>query len=467
MRSAMPCIACTLALGLLCALPPSAEAQSEQDHLSKVFDTMAPAVQLGARLFHDNRLSNPGANLAANCRTCHAPPEATRGKRQYADVTPLSVIPANAFGGKQETIRNAPTLLDALAQAHFNADGQFESLEALLKHKLTSTHMGWLPDQEEQVKDELFALLLNDQGEDPTARGTYLEQFEAVKGIDLLSVTADDAFDLIIASLIEYLETIQTHNTAPWDALAFLNRFNEGLAGEDDTPQDLSGRIFGRIANQEGRVLIRFPNIYNEDAYQGMKTFMRIEPTWSSSVEGMEENVGNCIACHIPPKFTDGKFHNIGVTQLQYDAAHGEGAFTVLEFETPSPTTRARVDPNDPSKADLGRWNIDPRDDTFAAFKTPPLRNTSGTDPYMHNGQYATVQDAIRLHIIASEMAKAGGLRNPDPQLLIMNITEEDIPDLTAFIATLEEVPEDEFRDFRVDNVRIRQDPLGEQTYNN
>ena len=77
------------------------------------------------------------------------------------------------------------------------------------------------------------------------------------------------------------------------------------------------------------------------------------------------------------------------------------------------------------------------------------------------------LEDAIRQHIRASELAKAGTLRNADPELLTMNISERDIPQLVAFLRTLEEVPEDEYRDYRITNVRIRQDPMGEQTYDN
>ena len=144
-------------------------ALKEQGQLAEAYSDAPPEARLGARIFHDNRLSNPGANLAANCRTCHVPPEASGGSRQYADMTPLSVVPANARGSKQETLRNAPTLLDVAGEISFNADGAFTNLADFLAHKLTSTHMGWLPGEEDQAKDEIFALLLNDQGEDPLA----------------------------------------------------------------------------------------------------------------------------------------------------------------------------------------------------------------------------------------------------------------------------------------------------------
>lgn len=443
-------------------------AKMEHGQLAHAYSDDPPEVRLGARLFNDVRLTNPGApNLSASCRTCHVPPEATSRKRQYVDSTPRSVIPTNAMGSKQETFRNTITLLDATTETSFNADGEFATIEELIEHELTSTHMGWLPGEEELAKDAIFGLMFYDYGEDLLAEGNFLEQFKAAKGIDLETMQRDAVVAEIVASLVDYLKVIQTHNTSAYDAMAYLNRFEEGLANEEDTPKDLSGRIFGRIADQEGRNLIRFPNGYNEEAYQGFKTFYRVSPTWSSSVEGMEENVGNCIACHVPPRFTDGKFHNIGVTQAEYDAAHGDGAFAGLSIASPSEDTRARIRADDASKLDLGRWNVDPSDASFAAFKTPKLRFITHTGPYMHNGIHETLEDAIRQHIRASELAKAGTLRNADPELLTMNISEHDIPQLVAFLETLQEVSEEEYEDFRVENVRIRRDPMGEQPADN
>ncbi len=439
-------------------------AKMEHGQLAVAYSETPPEVRLGARLFNDVRLTNPGApNLSASCRTCHVPPEASSRKRQYADSTALSVIPTNAMGSKQETFRNTTTLLDAITETSFNADGEFATIEALILHELTSTHMGWLPGEEELAKDAIFGLMFYDYGEDLLAEGNFLEQFKAAKGIELETMQRDAVVAEIVASLVDYLKVIQTHNTSAYDAMAHLNRFEEGLAGEEDTPQQLSERIFGRIANQEGRTLIRLPSLYSEEAYQGFKTFYRVSPTWSSSVEGMEENAGNCIACHVPPKFADGKFHNIGVTQAEYDGVHGDGTFVGLDAASPSEATRARIKADDASKVDLGRWNVDPSDGSFAAFKTPKLRFITHTGPYMHNGAHEMLEDAIRQHIWASELAKAGTLRNADPELLTMNISEHDIPQLVAFLETLQEVPEEEYRRLRTEDVRIRQDPMGEK----
>ena len=48
--------------------------------------------------------------------------------------------------------------------------------------------------------------------------------------------------------------------------------------------------------------------------------------------------VGNCLACHAPPKFTDFQFHNTGVSQQEYDAVHGAGMF--MKLTIPNLATR-------------------------------------------------------------------------------------------------------------------------------
>jgi cytochrome c peroxidase len=438
--------------------------ESPQTSIKEHLEGLKPIRQLGGRIFFDSRMSNPGANLAASCSTCHVPPFWSNGLNVYSDSLAVSVIPANSRGGKLTTVRNTPSLQDAKLSPALNADGEFSNLDGVVRAKLISEHLGWEADQELQAYNEIHALMLNDQGEDLFADGSYIEQFKAAADLNLEALSQEDVITEVVEALKAYMRMIKTRNTSAYDALTFLNRFNEELGDGDDTPQALSGRIYGRIANQEGRVLIRFPNIYTEEAYQGYKTFVRVQPTFSSSVEGLEQNIGNCIACHTPPKFTDGLFHNTGTAQTDYDATHGEGAFAKLEAED---AVFARVTADDPLMIDLGRYRVHPGEDTIGAFRTPGLRNIELTAPYNHDGKLMTLEDVIRHKIKVSEMAKAGKLRNPHPAYLTMNITEKDVPTLAAFLRTLNEVPEEEYRDFRIDNVRIRQDLMEDSTYEN
>ncbi len=80
---------------------------------------------------------------------------------------------------------------------------------------------------------------------------------------------------------------------APFDAFVYVNRIPD-RAREGESPKDFAGRIYGRLANQEGRIQIKLPPGMDLSAYRGFKTFL-----------GSEGNpaISNCAACHAGPEF--------------------------------------------------------------------------------------------------------------------------------------------------------------------
>ena len=88
----------------------------------------------------------------------------------------------------------------------------------------------------------------------------------------------------------------------------------------------------------------------------------------------MKKDKGNCKACHSfdknPSLFTDNKFHNLGV------GADPRGNFK-----------------------DVGRYAITKNEDDMGRFKTPTLRNLANRGPYMHDGSFPTLQDALADHV--------------------------------------------------------------------
>ena len=78
-------------------------------------------------------------------------------------------------------------------------------------------------------------------------------------------------------------------------------------------------------------------------------------------------------------------------------------------------------------------------DRAIARFKTPGLRDLSHSAPYMHNGQFATLTDIINFYIDASNLARAGTLRNGALQLQGIALTAGDVASLVAFLRSLNE----------------------------
>jgi cytochrome c peroxidase len=196
--------------------------------------------------------------------------------------------------------------------------------------------------------------------------------------------------------------------------------------------------------------------------------------------------IGNCVACHSPPNFTDFHFHNTGAAQLEYDAIHGAGMFAKLkapglarrnaQFNEWLPATSKHPNAagpfldipavNRPGRTDLGLWNVFANPDqprpqdalrallngdesrasdadllprTIALFKTPTLRGLGFSHPYLHNGSRDTLEDVIRFYIKTSALARAGKLRNGAPELAGMHLSEEHIEPLAAFLKSLNE----------------------------
>lgn len=76
-----------------------------------------------------------------------------------------------------------------------------------------------------------------------------------------------------------------------------------------------------------------------------------------------------CSACHRGPLLTDQEFHNVGIPNL------GPG------FE---------------GRPDLGRARVTGAAADRYAFRTPSLRGVAHSPPYMHNGAYRTLTEAVR-----------------------------------------------------------------------
>lgn len=108
-----------------------------------------------------------------------------------------------------------------------------------------------------------------------------------------------------------------------------------------------------------------------------------------------------CAACHKPPLYSDGLFHNVG-----------------LEAGKASP--------------DPGRYTVTREAADQSAFKTPTLRSVAISGPYFHDGSVARLDEAVRY------MA-TGGKTDPhkSPLLIDRQLSEKEIAQLVAFLTAL------------------------------
>ena len=122
----------------------------------------------------------------------------------------------------------------------------------------------------------------------------------------------------------------------------------------------------------------------------------------------MDPKKGNCAVCHTIGSdyalFTDNKFHNLGI------GADTRGNMT-----------------------DLGRFEQTKNDADWGAFKTPTLRNIASRAPYMHDGSFPTLKDALGHYI-------GGGNLNPhlDKEIHTLDfLSFDERDDILAFLESL------------------------------
>jgi cytochrome c peroxidase len=71
-------------------------------------------------------------------------------------------------------------------------------------------------------------------------------------------------------------------------------------------------------------------------------------------------------------------------------------------------------------------------------WRTPSLRDVQITGPYMHDGVYTSLRDVV-VHYNHGGMHSLGGetLGVIDDKIKVLNLTDQEIDDLVAFLGTL------------------------------
>ena len=129
--------------------------------------------------------------------------------------------------------------------------------------------------------------------------------------------------------------------------------------------------------------------------------------------------------------FTDNDFHNIGIGIIRHNVVALVGQAEKLINSADTAAIDLAAIQHDMSV--LGRFLITKQEKDTASFKTPGVRNVLVTGPYFHDGSQETLWDVI------DHYNKGDGLHNPwlDKDMQPLALTETDIDDLVAFLASL------------------------------
>ncbi len=149
-------------------------------------------------------------------------------------------------------------------------------------------------------------------------------------------------------------------------------------------------------------------------------------------------NQARCNKCHALTETTrdvtnliDNDFHNIGVLIVQHKVVPlARQAEQLVKTGDTSAIDQAAIQTE---MSALGRFLITKKEPDIASFKTPNIRNVLVTGPYFHDGSQDTLWDVI------DHYNKGAGLQDPylDQDIQPLALTENDIDDLVAFMASL------------------------------
>lgn len=308
------------------------------------------AATLGRVLFFDRGLSRSGKMA---CASCHDPQKGWTDGR----ATPQGVS------------RNTPTLWNAVYQRWLFWDGRSDSLwsqalspiedpaEMGFSRLEVAHHLARTPDLARLYEASFGALpRMNDSASFPERARPWPADPKHPENKAWLAMRPEDrtAVDRVFANVGKALAAFESTIVSP------------------EAPFDTY--VQGVISGDQRRMAVM-----SRDALNGMSLFF---------------GVAQCSVCHTGPTFSDGEFHDLGVPgPLDSGRQTGVERVKAASFGLISPFS------DDSTGASGLRVRLVRRGvDLAGRFRTPTLRNLVYTAPYMHRGQFATLEEVVRFY---------------------------------------------------------------------
>ena len=351
------------------------------DPTNRVADDSVAAA-FGKQLFFDARFSSNG--LVA-CATCHKP------DLDFQDGKPLGE-------GVGRTARRTMPIAGMAHSPFLFWDGRKDSLwsqalgplESAVEHGGTRAQYAHVVAEHYRTDYERIFGALPDLADIPRVAGPVGDA-EARRAWNGLGVPQRDSvtgvFVNIGKAIAAYERTLE-HGPARFD------RYVDALYATGEAPE----------------------NVLSADEIAGLRLFI---------------GKANCTRCHNGPQLTNNDFHNTGVAQLASsarDSGRSGGVVDVLrdEFNCRSRWSDAGAD----ECVEL-EFLVTDSNMLEGAFKVPSLRNVAERAPYMHAGQYGTLEEVVR-HYASAPRAPAGRT-----ELHGVRLSRRESRQLVAFLRTL------------------------------
>jgi cytochrome c peroxidase len=341
------------------------------------------AAVLGQKLFFDTRFSSNGE---VACATCHLP------DNLFQDGIPLS-------HGVGTTNRRAMTIVGTAYSPWFFWDGRKDSqwaqalgpMESAVEHGSNRTFYAHLIA--EKYADEYTALFgpLPELSSLPLNAGPVADS-KAAANWAAMSKPDQEAVTRIYVNMGK---SIAAYERLLVPGKSRFDQYVEAVIDHDS--QSASA-------------------ILTSDEIAGLKLFI---------------GEAHCTNCHNGPLFTNNDFHNTGIPaakDLPEDVGRFKGAGQVLvdEFNCLSSYSDAQ-----PEQCAELNFLVAEDNDLIRQFKPPSLRNVAERGPYMHAGQFVTLEEVLHHYNTAPEAPSGHSELEP------LNLSEEQLGQIIAFLKTL------------------------------
>lgn len=357
------------------------------------------AARLGQFLFFDTRLSSNGA---VSCATCHDPAQGFSDGRRLGK-------------GIDVVTRHSQALWNVAHNRWFFWDGRADSLwsQALtpLEHPdemggdRTAIARAIHDDRDLRAAYErVFGNMgdLSDGHRFPAHAMPVADAPEHPLDAAWRRMREDDrrTANTVFANVGKALAAYQTRiisRDAPFDR--FVEGLREGDAGKQDAISD--------------------------SAKRGLKIFV---------------GRGNCRLCHSGPNFSDGEFHSVALPTITGEEPTDAGRFEGIDLLKSGEFSAAGAFSDSTWSAAATRVkSVINKPDNWGQFKTPSLRSVALSPPYMHQGQYFTLRQVLEHYSTLADAVQMGHHREKILQPL--NLTEQEMQDLQAFLESLTGAP--------------------------
>jgi len=360
---------------------------------------LTPAkASLGKALFWDEQLSSTGT---VSCGTCHMPEAGGSDPRNSAGVDTFHPGPDGIFGTEDDRTGSAGVPL-ADAAGHYQSSASFGLLAQVTRRKSPSAiaagyaeSLFWDGRAGEQLVDPLSGQVVLPSG--AALESQALEPLISEVEMGHLGRDWHDVVAKIEGSAPLALSDFVPATLDQWIAdRAYPDLFLEAFGSSEVTPV----RVAMAIASYE-RTLTPDKTPWDRVLAGAPPNQALTDLERNGLLLFLDPDKGNCVACHSmgegPERFTDDRFHFIGVR---------------------------------PPQEDLGRFEVTGLERDRGAFRTPALRNVVLRAPYMHDGSLRSLGAVVDFY------QRGGDFDAPSkhPAIKPLNLLPSDKRALVAFL---------------------------------